>query len=71
MSAAAWPFDVAFPGLARADGGYRAGSRPKVATGSVVAHTARPMPRRQHDADTADEDLMLRYAAGDVAAFDV
>ncbi|MEP6702941.1 MAG: sigma-70 family RNA polymerase sigma factor [Betaproteobacteria bacterium] len=29
------------------------------------------MPRRQHDADTADEDLMLRYAAGDVAAFDV
>lgn len=28
------------------------------------------MPRRQRDSETADEELMLRYAAGEVAAFD-
>ncbi len=29
------------------------------------------MPRSPLDADTPDEDLMLRYSAGDVAAFEV
>jgi RNA polymerase sigma-70 factor (ECF subfamily) len=28
------------------------------------------MQRRQRDSESADEDLMLRYAAGEVAAFD-
>src|SRR5206468_5093277 len=43
----------------------------EVAGGGVVAHTARPMTRRALDAETPDEALMLRYAAGEVAAFDV
>src|SRR5205814_1424659 len=41
-----------------------------VARGPDVAHTALPMRRRQRDSESADEDLMLRYAAGEVAAFD-
>jgi RNA polymerase sigma-70 factor (ECF subfamily) len=79
MSAAAWPLVVVLPGTTpgNARGRVTRTLRPErdtgheVATAGVVAHTALPMPRRQLDADTPDEDLMLRYAAGEVAAFDV
>ena len=78
MSAAAWPFSDVLPGRAPArDDAGRVSSRrkvvskaaPNVATRVDVAHTANAMPRSQRDSDTADEDLMLRYAAGEVAGF--
>jgi RNA polymerase sigma-70 factor (ECF subfamily) len=79
MSAATWPLGDALPGTSpgnrRVQGREalraRRPLRREVATGGVVAHTALPMPPRGLDADTLDEDLMLRYAAGDAAAFDV
>jgi RNA polymerase sigma-70 factor, ECF subfamily len=48
----------------------RAVPRRKVAARGIVAHTALPMPSTR-SSDATDEDLMLRYAAGEVAAFEV
>lgn len=75
MSAAAWPFNDKLSALPARRGERLARDqalRPHdVATGGVVAHTAHPMPAPARETNTADEELMLRYAAGDAAAFDV
>jgi RNA polymerase sigma-70 factor (ECF subfamily) len=80
MSAAAWPVGRTLPQAGRCT---RSGRRPTAATssqlpagaqvarGAVVPHTAHPMPVHARDSEAADEDLMLRYAAGDATAFDV
>jgi len=56
------------PGAAQAPG--RAMPLRTVAGRGIVAHTALPMPRTR-STDVTDETLMLRYAAGEVAAFEV
>lgn len=80
MSAAAWPLGPTLPQAGRfTRSGRRSGTATssqlpagaQVARGAVVAHTAHPMPVPARDSETADEDLMLRYAAGDATAFDV
>ena len=80
MSAAAWPLGRTLPEAGRITRpAPRSGAAPssqlpagtRVARGTVVAHTAHPMPVPARDSETADEELMLRYAAGDAAAFDV
>ncbi|MEO8135598.1 MAG: sigma-70 family RNA polymerase sigma factor [Betaproteobacteria bacterium] len=76
MSAVAWPLAGPVAGVTPAT------RRPwvrSVAAGVVVAHTALPMSTRTRTADSShlaqqqiragDEDLMLRYAAGELAAF--
>lgn len=76
MSALAWPMSGSAPAVAPAPA-TRASRQ--VAASGVVAHTAPPMPTRPRTADrhepeaqelqAGDENLMLRYAAGELAAF--
>ena len=78
MSAVAWPLPNAMTVETSVSRKPQARS---VAAAGVVAHTALPMPTRTRTADShgldpqearaGDEDLMLRYAAGELVAFEV